>query len=540
VKVQLHKALALALIEHSVDTMFGLIGDANLFFAHSFAEQPQTRFVDAVHEAGAVLMAFGYAAKSQKLGVATITRGPGLTNTATALVEAVKARTALLVICGDTDHRSRGNPQDIPQRDLVVSIGAGFEQLRTPKTALTDLAIAIRRAHVEHRPIVFDVAPEAMWEDIPYMKSRPTIAKPSSQPDDESIDKALGIIASCKRPLLVAGRGAAGAKSELVKLAERIGAPLATSLGGKDLFCGEDFDLGIMGTFSDEAATETILESDCLLVFGAGLNPFTTASRSLTDNKAIIHCDIDARRIGQHTRVDAALVGDTATVADKLGKWLSSADLAPSAFRSPALAQRLRNRSVTKATPTVSPAGTLELREALGVIDDAVPANRIFATDAGRFIGVAWTDVHVEDPTSFIFPVNFGSIGTGLAAGIGAACAGGDKPLLVVCGDGGFMLGGLAEFNSAVRHGTDMICVICNDGAYGAELIQLQDRGLPDELARFAWPDFAPLAEALGGRGISVHDSGDLVHMRAAIASRDRPLLIDVKLDADHIPRVGH
>ena len=101
------------------------------------------------------------------------------------------------------------------------------------------------------------------------------------------------------------------------------------------------------------------------------------------------------------------------------------------------------------------------------------------------------------------------------------------------------MLGGLSEFNSAVRHDTDLICVICNDGAYGAELVHLQDRNLPDDIARFAWPDFVPLAEALGGRGISVRDTGDLAHMRAAIADRDRPLLIDLKLDADQIPRVG-
>ena len=421
--MQLHKALALMLIDHGVDTMFGLIGDANLFFAHSFAEQPKVRFVDAAHEAAAVLMAFGYASKSQKLGVATVTRGPGLTNTVTALVEAVKARMPLLVICGDTEHRSRGNPQDIPQRDLVVSVGVGFEQARAPKTALTDLAIAIRRANVERRPIVFEVAPEMMWEDITYAINRPTIANPSSQPDDDSIDKALGIVASCRRPLLVAGRGAVAARSTLIELGERIGAPVATSLGGKDLFRGADFDLGIMGTFSDEVATQTILEADCLLVFGAGLNSFTTAARSLTKNKAIIHCDIDASRIGQHTGVDAALVGDAATVADKLGQWLKAADMAPTTFRSEALAQRLRGRAATETAATETARGTVDLRQALRVIDDAVPANRIFATDAGRFIGVAWTDVHVEDPTSFVFPVNFGSIGTGLAAGVGAACA---------------------------------------------------------------------------------------------------------------------
>ena len=387
---------------------------------------------------------------------------------------------------------------------------------------------------------MFDIAPETMWDDVDYRFRRLSSATPSLQPDEASVDAALGIIASCRRPVLVAGRGAAGARASLVKLAERIGAPVATTLGGKDLFRAEDFNLGIMGTLSHQVALETILEADCLLAFGAGLNGFTTASRSLTDGKAIIHCDIDSRRIGEHTRVDAGIAGDAATVADTLVRWLDDANIPAGSFRSPALQQRLREASATPAAQPSTAAGTIDVREALEAIDATVAAERTFVTDAGRFIGVAWTDIHVNDPTSFVFPANFGSIGLGLAAGIGATFAAGDRPVLVVCGDGGFMLGGLGEFSTAVREGSDLICVVCNDGAYGAELIQFQQRGLPDGLARFSWPDLAPVAIALGGSGVTVRGRADLDKMRAAITDRNRPLLIDLKLDPDTMPSVGH
>jgi thiamine pyrophosphate-dependent acetolactate synthase large subunit-like protein len=181
--MELHKALAKSLTAHGVDTMFGVIGDANMFFAHSFADEPSTQYIGATNEAGAVMMAFGYASKSGRLGVATVTRGPGLSNTVTGLIEAVKGRIPLLLICGDTERYSRGNPQDIPQRDLVVSTGAGFEQLRTPQTGLTDLAIAIRRAVVERRPIVFNVVPEAMWADVSYEFVQKSTGAASTQPD---------------------------------------------------------------------------------------------------------------------------------------------------------------------------------------------------------------------------------------------------------------------------------------------------------------------------------------------------------------------
>src|SRR5690606_11209308 len=98
-------------------------------------------------------------------------------------------------------------------------------------------------------------------------------------PDEAALDAAVGIIASANRPVVLAGRGAAGpaARSALLRLAERIGAPVATTLRGKDLFRGERFDLGIYGTLSHEVALETLGRSDCLIAFGASLNKWTTA-----------------------------------------------------------------------------------------------------------------------------------------------------------------------------------------------------------------------------------------------------------------------
>jgi acetolactate synthase I/II/III large subunit len=100
-----------------------------------------------------------------------------------------------------------------------------------------------------------------------------------------------------------------------------------------------------------------------------------------------------------------------------------------------------------------------------------------------------------------------------------------------VVGDGGFMLGGLTEFNTAVRHGVDLITVVCNDGAYGAERDNLQLRGHDVGLSLLPWPDLAPVADALGGSGFTVRTAADLQQLEKVIAERDRPLLIDVKLD---------
>ena len=124
-----------------------------------------------------------------------------------------------------------------------------------------------------------------------------------------------------------------------------------------------------------------------------------------------------------------------------------------------------------------------------------------------------------------------GSIGNALATAIGLACARPETLTVAVVGDGGFMLGGLTEFNTAVRHGVDLITVVCNDGAYGAERDNLQGRGHGVGLSLIPWPDLAPVADALGGSGFTVRTAADLQHMAKVIAERHAPLLIDVKLD---------
>ena len=142
----------------------------------------------------------------------------------------------------------------------------------------------------------------------------------------------------------------------------------------------------------------------------------------------------------------------------------------------------------------------------------------------------------MPEPTAYVHTVNFGSIGLGMGNAVGAAFGAPGRPVLLVTGDGGFMLGGLAEFTSAVRHGVDLVVVVLNDGAYGAEHIQLRNKDMDPSIATFQWPDLGPVATALGGLGLTVRNLAELDDALAAIERRDRPVLIDVKLDPDAVP----
>lgn len=537
--MRLHEAIAKSLVAQGVDTVFGVMGDGNLFVADSFVREAGGRFIAASHEANAVHMAHGYAVLSSRVGVATVTHGPGLTNTVTALVQAVKAGVGLVLLCGDTDSRDRYGPQVIAQRELVLPTGAGFEQVRAADTALEDLATALRRAQVESRPVVLNLPAELVHADIGYTAHRGQLpTRPAPVVDEDQLDVAVGILASAQRPLVLAGRGALGAGEQLSAFAERVGAPVATTLGAKDLFHGDAGNLGIFGTLASAAALEVIGQADCVFAFGASLNPYTTVSGSLLAGKRVIHCDTEPEGIGRFSTVDAAVVGDAGEVARTVVTWLDKADVPPSSFRRRVPAGELRDRE--EIAPGAAGGTGVDIRTALRAIDGVVSSDRTFVTDAGRYLAVAWPEIHVERPEHFLFTVSFGAIGTGVGSAIGAAVGRPGHPVLLVCGDGGLMLGGLAELATARRLGLDLIVVVCNDGAYGAEHVQLVNAGRSPGLTEFAWPSFAALATAMGFEAVTVGSAGELPAALERIRTRSGPVLVDVVLDPAHMPDVAH
>ncbi len=537
-----HQAIAKALADQRVTTIFGVLGDANLYMMDSFEREADGHFYSTSNEAAAVLAANGYARTSGGLGVACVTHGPALTNTITALVESVKDHTPVLLMAGDTAVVDRDNFQNICQRDVIVPTGAGFEQVRAPETVAEDVAVSVRRALLERRPVVLNVPIEFQWQEVDYVPNRVRWVAPQAiVPDPAALDDAVGIIASAKRPLVLAGQGAGSpeARQALVRFANRVGAPLATTLRARDLFRGDPHNLGIFGTLSHEVALDVIGQADCVIAFGASLNKWTTAEGSGLQGKKVVHVDIDRAAIEQFSGVSAPVVGDVVPVTEAFVSLLDEAGVKPTGFASPQLAERLANRD-EHAYKDNSTDRTVDIRTAMLRVDEAFPEDRTLVHDGGRFIFEAFKLLHAPDPQAYVHTVNYGSIGLGMGNAIGAWFGAPGRPVLLVTGDGGFMLGGLAEFNTAVRHNADLVVVLFNDSAYGAEHVQFRNKEMDPRLSTFDWPDFGPVATALGGQGFTVRNLEELDEALAAIEHRDRPILIDIKIDRDKVSMPDH
>ncbi len=541
--MKINEAVAQTLRNLGVDTLFGLIGDANLFVVDHFIRAGGD-YVGAANEMGAVLMALGHASVSGRIGVATVTCGPGLTNTMTALVEGVKARTSLVLITGDAPSSQKYHFQKARHQELVAATGAGFEGTSSLDSVADDLVNAFRRAVVEQRPVVFNMPPHNFqWDESASGRTTRLVLphRVSRVADSDELDAAIGMIATAKRPVILAGQGVvkAGARDAVLQLARRLDAPLLTTLRAKDLYRGDPLNLGILGISAREEALDPMGVSDCIITFGASLNFITTALGALVKDKNIVFVNDDPQEFGKHMVADANVLGDCASTADRMRYWLDEAEIAPSGFASEA---RVREAAEAIALPRPirepSTPERLNIHEVLQAISTMVEGERALVTDGGRHMAHAWDAFHVSEPRYFVHTTMFGAIGLGLAQGIGAAKAASGMPTVVVVGDGGFMLGGLTEFNTAVRCRLDLIVLLLNDGSYGAEYVQFTARDMDPAIALFDWPDFAPVAQAMGGQGLTVRTLDDLPAVAEAIAGRSRqcPLLIDIKLDPRHVP----
>ena len=540
-----HDAVAQALVDHGVDTVIAVLGDGNLFIGENLQRQHGTNLIGATHEANAVCMAEGWAKASGKLGVASVTHGPGLTNTITALVEGVKNETPMLVVAGDTPVENEQHLQNLDQHALVTASGAGFQPVRNAETIAEDVSTAIRRAHSERRPIVLNVPLNIEWDEVEYVSRPPLNPSPVRlAPDPDQLDTALGIIASSTRPLILAGRGAvkSGAKDALLRLGETLGAPLATSLLGTGYFEGEPFNLGIHGTLSHEVAGETLAIADCVIAFGASLNFFTTDYQTLLAGKRVVHVDIDARHIDRHVTVDAGVVGDAAVVASAMNDLLNEAEHKASSFRTNELKSRLEAFDPAQAFEDKSYQGAVDPRTLTRRLEAGLPKERQVVVDAGRFMLDALT-ISVPKPENLVTSHGFGAIGLGMSTAIGAAVARPTLPTIVCIGDGGYMMGGLTELSTAVHLGLDLIVIVYNDGSYGAEHIQLVSKGMDPTASLHEWPDFCAVAESMGCQTMRIESLDDIDAAIDVVKNRTpgRPVLIEARTDPDVVSTIyGH
>jgi thiamine pyrophosphate-dependent acetolactate synthase large subunit-like protein len=529
------EALGAALVDLGVTDAFGLIGSGNFAVTNAMVDRG-TRFVASRHESAAVSMADAYSRVTGRVGVATVHQGPGLTNTTTALTEAAKARTPLVVVAADTSAGAGRSNFAIDQAGLAAAVGAAHERAQSPESALDDLARAWGQAVVGRRAVVFSLPLDVQAAEAP----RTSVAAPDHPspraPAPEDVGRVADVLAAAQAPLLLAGRGAvlAEAGPALEALGARTGALLATSANGHGLFAGNPWGLGISGGFAPPTAARLLREADVVLAVGASLNMWTTRHGELIGpDTRVVQIDVDPDAIGAHRPADLAVIADARLTAEAVTVELERRGHVGKGSRRDDVAAAIAAGGWRNVEHDDRSTGDrVDPRAFSTALDDLLPAERVVAVDSGHFMGWPPMYLSVPDAAGFVFTQSFQSIGLGLSSGIGAAIARPDRLVVACLGDGGAMMAA-SEFETLVRLRLPMLVVVYNDAAYGAEVHHFGPQGHDTSIVRYPDPDLAGLARGLGAGAATVRTLEDLGALEKWLEHREGPFVLDAKVAPD-------
>jgi thiamine pyrophosphate-dependent acetolactate synthase large subunit-like protein len=542
--VTVAEAVGAELARLGVDTVFGVVGSGNFHVTNALIAHG-ARFVAARHEGGAATMADAYARVSGKAGVLSVHQGPGLTNALTGITEAAKSRTPLLVLAADVGAAAVRSNFRVDQAALARAVGAVPERINSPAGALADLRRAYRAAVAERRTVLLSLPldvqaaahpdPKATVADEPARSPAPWVTAAPPVPSPQGIAELADALATVRRPVFLAGRGArlAGAREPLRALAERTGALLATSAVARGLFRGDPFDLDVSGGFASPLAAELIRDADLLVGWGCSLNMWTLRHGTLVGAGATVaQVDLDGAALGAHRPVDIGLVGDVAETARAVAAELAARDFSASGYRTAALADRLARELRWRDVPYEddSDGRRVDPRTLSIALDELLPPDRTVAVDSGNFMGYPAMYLSVPDADGLVFTQAFQAIGLGLATAIGAALARPDRLTVAALGDGGALMG-VAELETVVRLDLGMMIVVYDDEAYGAEVHHFGPDGHPLETVVFPPADIAEIGRGFGCEAMTVRRREDVAAASTWLAGpRDRPLLVHAKV----------
>ncbi|MCY7307604.1 MAG: thiamine pyrophosphate-dependent enzyme [Rhodoferax sp.] len=322
-------------------------------------------------------------------------------------------------------------------------------------------------------------------------------------------------------------------RAAIEALAERTGALLVNALKAKDLFRGNPYDVGILGSSSHSVARRYIEQADCVIAIGVALNSLTMSSGIALPPVPLIHVDAARTNIGRWWHADVAVVGDAKLVTEQLTAALPARSDEEKPWHTAAVRAELAAFEHTQDFQIAHTARTVDPRVFTLELSRMLPENRHVVYDGGNFMA-NWAYLSVPNPGHFTHSLDSGSVGLGIGTAIGVARGQPERTVVLLIGDGG-MLMSMGEIETIIREDLPMIVIVMNDAAYGAEVHILKGQNLPPAKAEFFDVEFAPMAAPLGFDCHTIRSMDDLKKIESLLAKPDGPIFIDCKINGDVI-----
>ena len=540
------------LIEQEVGTVFGFPGGAVLpIYDELYKRADRINHVLTAHEQHAGHAADGYARASGKTGVCLATSGPGATNLVTPIATAYMDSSPVVFITGNVPQSLMGTDSfqeaDISgmtmpvtkHNYLVTSVEKLADTIREafyiarsgrPGPVLVDIPKDVQLAETEYVPLSGDALIPRLSKKKPLSQLRPEgealeLYKTKAEP---RLEKAAQLIAEAHRPLIYCGGGVtiSGAQDELMQLANRVDAPIVSTLMGLGAApASSDRMLGMLGMHGTHAANIAMQRCDLLIAVGVRFSDRALGdAKAFAPNAKVLHIDIDRAEINKNVSTALHITGDAKIVLELLltrvsqkqhAQWMQQARSMAEDYLSDEL---FEPRKILKAMAAVAPEMTV-------------------ATDVGQH--QMWTAQHFPfvHARQLISSGGLGTMGFGLGAAMGAAKSDPQgRPVALVTGDGSFRMN-LTELSTIAYYDIPVIVVIFNNGTLGMvrqwQTLFFGHRYSQTTLDR--GPDFMKLAEAYGLAGTRVDNLADFTAAFAKAYADGKPCIIECLLDIDEM-----
>jgi acetolactate synthase-1/2/3 large subunit len=483
-------AVVQALIAHGITSVYCLPGiQSDHLFNALFDAGDAIKVVHTRHEQGAAYMALGAALATGRPQVYSVVPGPGLLNSTAALATAYSTSAPVLALSGQIPSKfigkGHGMLHEIPdQLGILKTLTKWATRIEKPQDAPGLVAQAFQYMQSGRpQPAGLEIAPDVLQARADVDPAAPLAPIPQAL-DDDAIERAARLLEQAERPLIFVGGGALGAAPEVRALAERLGAPVATYRRGK-------------GVMDDRHPLAQVLTgghalwatADVVLAVGTRLQ-WPTAVWGTDDKLKIIKIDADPAEIERIATPEIGLVGDAAEVVARLNDHLRHLT-GPRPDR--VAASRAVKEQIAKKVSVLEPQGAY-----CRAIRDVLPDNGVLVEELTQVAYASRLLYEARHPRSFITSGYQGTLGWGVATGLGVKHALGDVPVVSINGDGGFMFT-VQELATAVRHRIPLVTVVFNDAAYGnVRRMQIDVHGNRVIGTDLANPDFVKLGESFG------------------------------------------
>ncbi|MEO1543082.1 MAG: thiamine pyrophosphate-binding protein [Pseudomonadota bacterium] len=533
--------MAETMVNWGIKRVFGMVGHSNLGLADAIrlrAADGEIGYIGIRHEGAAAFAASAYGKLTGRPAACLAIAGPGATNLLTGLWDAKVDRSPVLALTGQVQTQvfGPGAFQDIDLKSAFEPVSRFCQPVLTTSNYAELMSLACKTAIVER-----DVANLIFPDDVQTIPSDAKAASPVGRmggtkvlPSDDDVSKAVQMINSSKRPMIVIGHGAVDVRSSVIALAEELGAPVVTTFKGKGLIPDTHPNAaGVLGRSGTPIASWFMNETDLIIALGSSFANHT----GIEPSKPIIQVDFEAMQLGKFHPVALPIWGEIGAFCAALsGRVTRPADagdqLGELAERWSIWRAEKRNRlDEDHGKEGVHAAAVFESLTRL------CPADAIIAVDVGNNT-YSFGRYFETQGQRVLMSGYLGSIGFGLPAAMGAWAATQDfdayrgRKVISISGDGGFGQYAM-EFTTAVKYGMDITHVLLNNSELGKISKEQRAGEWPVWETNLQNPPFATFARLCGGHGGRVTQASELDGAIAEALAFSGPALVEIITDPD-------